>query len=65
MVDLVGKFFSDLIFGWQNMASIGDFGVKKLPHFNEFCPACVNVVTMKSLNVAYYESTWSENFIDI
>ena len=32
-MDLVGKFFSDLIFGWHNMASIGDFGVKKLPHF--------------------------------
>ena len=63
MVDLVGKFFSDLIFGWQNMASIDDFGVKKLPH--EFCPACVIVVTMKSPKAVYYESTWSENFIDI
>ena len=29
MVDLVGKKFSDLIFGRQNIASIGDFGVKK------------------------------------
>ena len=57
MVDLVGKFFSDLIFGWQNMASIGDFGVKKLPHFYEFCPASVNVVTLKYLNAVYYEST--------
>ena len=56
-MDLVGKFFSDLIFGWQNMACIGDFGVKKLPHFYEFCPACVNVVTLKSLNAVYYEST--------
>ena len=56
-VDLVGNFFSDLIFGWQNMASIGDFRVKKLLHFYEFCPACVNVVTMKSLNAVYYEST--------
>ena len=65
MVDLVGKFFSDLIFGWQNMASIGDFGVKKLPHFYEFCPVCVNVVTMKSINAVYHESKWSENFIDI
>ena len=56
MVDLVGKFFSDLIFGWQlNMASIGDFGVKTLPHFYEFCTACVNVVTMKSLNAVYCE----------
>ena len=47
------------------MASIGDFGVKKLPHFYELWPACVNVVTMKSLNAVYYESTLSENFIDI
>ena len=39
------------------MASIGDFGVKKLPHFNELCQACVNVITMKSLNAVYYEST--------
>ena len=44
-------------FLWQNMASIGDSGVKKLRHFYEFCPACVNVVTMKSLNAVYYEST--------
>ena len=68
MVDLVEKFSSDLIYGWQNMASIGVFGVKKLPHFYEFCAAGVNVVTMnmmKSLNAVYYESTWSENFIDI
>ena len=41
------------------MASIGDFGVKKLPHFYEFCPTCVKVVTLKSLNAAYYESTGS------
>ena len=47
------------------MASIGDFGVKKLPHFYELWPACVNVVTMKSLHAVYYESTLSENFIDI
>ena len=47
------------------MASIGDFGVKKLPHFYELWPVCVNVVTMKSLNAVYYESTLSENFIDI
>ena len=53
----MGKFFSDLIFGWQNMASISDFGVKKLLHFYENCPACVNVVTIKSLNAAHYEST--------
>ena len=26
------------------MASIGDFGVKKLPHFSELWPACVNAV---------------------
>ena len=65
MMDLMGKFFSDLIFGWQNMASKGDFGVEKLPHFYEFCSACVNMVNMKSLNAAHYESTWSENFIDI
>ena len=57
MMELVGNFFSDLIIGWQNMASIGDFGVKKLPHFNELCQACVNVITMKSLNAVYYEST--------
>ena len=44
------------------MASIGDFGVKKLPHFYELWPACVNLVTMKSLNAVYYESTLSENF---
>ena len=43
------------------MANIGDFWVKTLPHFYEFCPACVTVVTMKSLNAAYYESTWSKN----
>ena len=49
------------------MASIGDFGVKKLPHFYELWPACVNVVTMKSLNAVYmyYESTLFENFFDI
>ena len=47
------------------MASIGDFGVKKLPHFYELWPACVNVVTMKPLSPVYYESTWAENFIDI
>ena len=47
------------------MASIGDFGVKKLPHFYELWPAFVNVVTMKPLNPVYYESTWAENFIDI
>ena len=52
----MGKFSSDLIFGWQNMASIGDFGVKKLPHFYEFCPVCVNVVTIKPINAVYYES---------
>ena len=57
MEELVGKFFSDLIFGWKNMASIGDFGVTKLPHFYELWPACVNVVTIKSLNPVYYEST--------
>ena len=55
-MDLVGKFFSDLIFGCQNLACIGDFGVKKLPHFCEFCPVCVNAVTMKSINAVYYES---------
>ena len=38
------------------MASIGDFGVKKLPHFYEFWPACVNVFTMKFLNAVYFES---------
>ena len=37
------------------MASIGDFGVKKLPHFYELWPACVNVVTMKPLSPVYYE----------
>ena len=47
------------------MASIGDLGVNELPNSYEFCPACVNVVTMKSLNAVYYESTWSKNFIDI
>ena len=47
------------------MASVGDFGVTKLPHFYELWPACVNVVSMKSLNAVYYESTLSENFIDI
>ena len=57
MLDLVGKFFSDLIFGWQNMASIDDFGIKRLPNFYMFCPACVDVVTIKSLNAVYYEST--------
>ena len=67
IVDSVGKFFSDFIFGWQNMASIhvGDLEVKKLPSFYELCPACVNVVTMKFPNPVYYKSTWSENFIDI
>ena len=39
------------------MASIADFGVKKLPHFHELWPACVNVVTMKPLNPVYYDST--------
>ena len=57
MVELVGKFFSDLIFGWLNMASIGDIGVKNLPHFYELWPACVNVVTMTPLSPVYYEST--------
>ena len=33
------------------MARIGDFGVIKLPHFYEFCQACVDVVTMKSLKL--------------
>ena len=54
---LVGKFFSDLICGWHNMASKADFGVKKLPPFYELCPAYVNVVTMKFPNAVYYEST--------
>ena len=47
------------------MASIGDFGVKKLPHFYELWPASVNVGTMKPFNPVYYESTWADNFIDI
>ena len=34
------------------MASIGDFAVKK-PHFYEFWPSWVNVVTMKPLNAVY------------
>ena len=46
MLDLVGLFSSHFIFWWQNMASIGDFGVKKLLNFYEFCPAFVNVVTI-------------------
>ena len=60
MVDLVAKVFLHLIFGRQNMTSIGDFGFKKLPHFYEFCQACVNLVTMQSLDAAYYEkySIW-------
>ena len=37
MMALVLNFTSDWIFAWQNMASIGDLGVKKLPHFYEFC----------------------------
>ena len=56
-MDLIGIFFADLIFGRQNMASIGDVGVKKLSPFYEFCPTSVNVGTMKSLNAVYYEST--------
>ena len=47
------------------MASIGDLGVKKLPHFYELWPTCANVVIMKSLNAVYYESKLSDNFIDI
>ena len=39
------------------MANIDDFGVKKLSYFYEFCSASVNLVTMKSLNAVYYEST--------
>ena len=39
------------------MASIGNFVIKNLPHFYEFCPACLNAVTLKSLNAVYYEST--------
>ena len=47
------------------MSSTDDLGVKKLPHFYEFYPASVNVVTIKSLHTLYYERTLSENFIDI
>ena len=47
------------------MTSIIDLWIKKLPHIDEYCPACVNVVTMKSLYAVYNESTGSENFIDI
>ena len=62
---VIDPFTSDWIFAWQNMAHIGDLGVKKLPNFYEFCPTCVNVVTIKSLNAVYYERTWYENYIDI
>ena len=40
-IDGIGATFtSDWIFAWWNMASIVEFGVKKLPDFYKFCPTC-------------------------